>query len=123
MRLLTLLSVMLLVTTMVCAASAQGPDMAPKHSIKEVMIQAHKPPANLLRKTAQGKASAAEKQKLLELYRSLAEHKPGKGSAESWAEKTGLLVSAAEAAVNGDADAPAKLTKASSCAGCHKIHK
>jgi hypothetical protein len=87
------------------------------------MAQAHKPPTNLLRKVAQGKASAAEKAKLLELYKALAANKPPRGEQASWDQKTGLLVSAAQAAVNGDGDAGNQLTKASNCMACHGAHK
>ena len=54
-----------------CLVLAQ--DAAPKYTIEEVMVAAHKPSANhLLRRVAKGEASDAEKAKLLELYQALA---------------------------------------------------
>jgi hypothetical protein len=104
-----------------CVVVAQDP--APQVSTKEVMAQAHKPPGNLLRKVATGNATDAEKAQLLKLYQALAANAPPRGAQESWSEKTGLLVGAAQAAVDGAPDAGAQLTKASNCMGCHNAHK
>jgi mono/diheme cytochrome c family protein len=94
-----------------------------KVTIKEVMNQAHKKPKELLKKAATGRATNAEKAELLELYKALAASKPPKGDAASWKEKTGVLVSAAQAAVEGKPDAGAQLTRAGNCAACHAAHK
>jgi hypothetical protein len=92
----------------------------PKYSIKDVMKEAHKGDAALLKKVAAGDASAEEKKQLLELYQALAKNEPPKGDAASWKEKTDALVAAT---VKGDADAPKKLKAASNCGACHKVHK
>jgi hypothetical protein len=123
MKFLARISACVVVAAVACVALAQNPELAPKHTIKEVMAKAHKPPANLLRKVAQGKANDAEKTELLALYKSLAENTPPKGEQESWTERTGLLVAAAQAAVDGDAEAGNLLTKASNCTACHDSHK
>ena len=94
-----------------------------KRSIKEVMKLAHKPPANLLRKVAQGKASKKEKEELVKLYKALAQNKPPRGEKADWDKRTAALTLAAEAAVKGDKDAGKKLTKAGDCMACHKAHK
>lgn len=123
MKLFTRISVGLVIATVACVVLAQGPSAAPKFTIKEVMLKAHKPPANLLRKVAQGNANDKEKAELLELYKALAENKPSRGEQESWDERTELLVAAAQAAVDGEADAGKQLTKAGNCAECHGAHK
>jgi len=123
MKLLTKLVTVPLVAAIACVIWAQSPEFAPKYTIKEVMATAHKPPTNLLRKVAQGDASDAEKDQLLELYQSLAASTPAKGDKAAWDERTGLLVAAAEAAVKGDAEAGNLLTKASNCTACHADHK
>jgi len=96
---------------------------APKYTIPQIMMKAHKPPANLLRTVAQGQATAQQKTELLDLYKELAKNTPPRGEAADWAERTELLVAAAQAAVDGDPDASAQLTKASNCMACHDLHK
>jgi hypothetical protein len=94
----------------------------PKHTIKEVMKEAHKD--GLLKKVASGKGEKEDKDKLLELYTDLSKNKPSKGDADSWKTKTDALVKAAKSAVDGDKDATKGLTKASmSCKACHGAHK
>jgi hypothetical protein len=121
MRLVTRIFTVCLTMLVACVVLAQDP--APELSIKEIMARAHKPPANLLRKVAQGKASAEETKQLLELYKALAQNEPPKGDAQAWADRTSLLVSAAQAAVDGEADAGQKLTKVTNCMACHSAHK
>ena len=121
MRLIARIFAVCLCMLVTCVVLAQDP--APKPTIKEVMAQAHKPPANLLRKVAQGKASAEETKQLLELYKALAQNEPPKGDAQAWADRTSLLVSAAQAAVDGEADAGQKLTQVTNCMACHSAHK
>ena len=123
MRLFTTISIGIAAALLACAVTAQGPTTAPEHTIKEVMAKAYKPPANLLRKVAQDKASDEEKAELLALMKVLAENTPSRGDEASWGERTGLLVSAAQAAVDGQADAGKQLTKAANCAQCHREHK
>ena len=73
-------------STSVVLVLAADPDTSqPKHSVKEVMVNAHK--SGLLEKAVKGEASQDEKLVLLDHYVSLAENKPTKGSAESWQEK------------------------------------
>ena len=57
------------------AQDAEAPK--PKHTIKEVMEQAHK--GGLLNKVAAGEATADEKTLLLDLYVSLSENDPPRG--------------------------------------------
>lgn len=90
-------------------------------TIKVVMEEAHK--SGLQKKVANGQASDEEKAKLLVLYQALAGNQPPQGDADSWQTRTAALVAAAQAAVNGDADAGAKLQAAADCKGCHDIHK
>ena len=95
----------------------------PKVTTKEVMKLAHKKPKQLLRKVAQGGATAKERQELFKLYTAMAANKPPKGDTASWKEKTTLLVEAAKAAVDGNEGAGKELTKAANCKDCHGAHK
>lgn len=124
-RLLTVLAVSLSIgcAGALLAAEKKKEEKVPKRSIKEVMALAHKPPANLLRKVAQGKASKKEKEELVKLYRALAPNKPPRGEKADWDKRTAALLAAAEGAVRGDKDAGKKLTKVSNCMACHKAHK
>lgn len=93
-------------------------------TIKEVMKEAHKKPKDLLRKIVVGNAATSEdKQRLLELYQALAKNDPPKGTPGSWKEKVDLLVTAAQAVVDGQADAVNQLNKAANCTACHAEHK
>ncbi len=71
--------------------SKQGPP--PKHTIKEVMKQAHG--AKLVNKVIDGSASKEEKDQLLDLYISLFDNKPPKGESDKWMMNSGLLILAA----------------------------
>ena len=93
----------------------------PKFKIKEVMKTCMKD--GLCKKCIDGKASADEKKTLAENFTALAANKPPKGSADSWKEKTGALVEASKAVVDGKEGAEAKLGKAANCMACHKEHK
>ena len=92
-------------------------------SISDIMQEAHKKPSQLLKKVATGQGSADDQQRLKSLYEALAKATPPNGSAESWKEKTGLLVLAADAAIAGQQDVDAHLFKAANCAACHQEHK
>ncbi|HEV3145993.1 MAG TPA: hypothetical protein VGZ47_19055 [Gemmataceae bacterium] len=99
----------------------------PQTSIKDVMKKANAPadkgkPA-LSAKVAGGKASKDEKEELLALYKDLAGNKNPRGDEKDWSKRTDALVKAAEAVVNGDRGAEAKLKKANDCMGCHVGHK
>ena len=93
-----------------------------KYTIKEVMKKANGK-NGLLTKVTSGKASAEDKQKLAELYKSLALSTPPKGDAEDWKMRTVALVKAADLAATGDANAAKALKRLSNCMGCHKLHK
>ena len=99
----------------------EATDEKPKHTIKEVMKKAHKD--GLMKRLAVGKGTRDEASELLELYESLGKNEPPKGEPGSWKEKTGELIAAAQAVVDGKPDAGAKLTKAANCMECHKMHK
>jgi hypothetical protein len=105
------------------AAEKKKEEKIPKRTIKEVMALAHKPPVNLLRKVAQGKASKKEKEELVKLYKALAPNKPPRGEKADWDKRTAALTAAAEGAVRGEKDAGKKLTKVGDCMACHKAHK
>jgi hypothetical protein len=90
-------------------------------AIKQVMKEAMK--GGLCKKVVEGQASAADKEELLKLFKDLAAATPPNGEAESWTTKTKALVSAAQAAVDGSADASAKLKAAANCKACHDVHK
>lgn len=101
------------------ATSAE--DAKPKYTIKEVMKSAHK--GGLMKKVADGKATAEEKTQLVEFYVALAANKPPKGEAASWKEKTDALIAAAKDAEAGKDGAGAALSKAANCMACHSVHK
>ncbi len=121
MRKVILLSAALGMAVVVSLGISAAEKADAKYTIKQVMAKAHK--EKLLNKVAEGNASAEEKQQLLESYAALGDNEPPKGDAASWKEKTDALVAAAKAAVDGDAEAAAKLKAASNCAACHKAHK
>ncbi len=99
-------------------------DDKPKYDIETIMDKAHgEKNDKLLKKVLDGKADAAEKKELLELYTELGKNKPPKGDAKSWKEKCTSLVSATQEVVDGKDNGIADLKKASMCAGCHKVHK
>lgn len=77
----------------------------------------------LCKKVASGKASDKEKEQLLELFEKLSKAKPHKGDPQSWKEKTGKLVKAAKAIVDGDDQGVKALRKAANCKACHKVHR
>ncbi len=117
-----LLSVLaVVVLTGAIARAADEEKSAPKHTTKEVMEKAHK--AGLLKKVVGGEASQDEKLALLDLYVSLVENKPNKGTTESWHEKAGTVALAAAKVAVGRDGAAAELKEAANCAACHGAHK
>src|ERR1051326_230590 len=96
-----------------------------KKTIKQVMKEAHTPMGkSLLDRVSSGKATKEDAEKLLALYKDLADAEPKKGDKEKWKEKVGNIVTAAEKVVEGtDRTAPAALKKAAQCAACHSIYK
>lgn len=109
------------VTGMVLLLGDNHAGEKPKYTIKEVMKEAHK--GKLMNKVADGKATDAEKQKLVDLYKALAMATPPQGDIEGWKKTTKLLVDAATKAEMGDAAAAASLPKLASCMACHKVYK
>ena len=93
----------------------------PKHSVKEIMVLAHK--KGLVKKAILGTATAGEKHELTDLYVDLAKNSVSKGSAESWKEKTTALVQAAKDVEAGKPLSGAALRKAVDCDTCHNAHK
>lgn len=112
----------MLVVALIAAPFVGARAEEPKHSIKEVMAKCMKP-GGLCGKVAGGSATDEEKAQLLDYFKALAAGKPKKGEAESWKAKTEALVAAAQAAVDGSAEAGAKLKAAANCMGCHSAHK
>jgi hypothetical protein len=92
-----------------------------KYTVKQIMAGCMK--SGLCKKVADGKASDAEKAKLVELLSELPKNKPPKGAADSWAAKTGAVAAAVKAVAEGKDGAGAELAKAANCAACHKEHK
>ena len=95
-----------------------------KKSIKDVMKAAHVGgEKSLIFKIAGGKGTKEDAEKLVALYKDLAANTPKKGEEASWKEKTEAMIKAAEAVVNGDEGAPAKLKATVNCMNCHKEHR
>ena len=118
-----LFAAMCLVLTLAVAAGAnkQG---EPKYTISQVMKKAHSGKGALLNKVTSGKASKAEAEELLEMYKSLAKNKAPQGDAESWKKKTDALIEGAQLYVDGKKDdAKSKLNAAKNCQACHQVHK
>ena len=103
---------------------AIGQDANEELTNKAIMKEAHKKPKDLLKKVVLGgDATKEDKQRLLQLYTALAANTPTKGDAASWKEKTDLLVTAAQAIVDGKEGAVDQMTKAANCMACHEVHK
>ena len=92
-----------------------------EETIKKVMKEAMK--GGLCKSVASGTASAADKAKLLDLFKDLAGATPPKGEDSSWKSKSKALVDAAQAVVDGKDGATAQLQKAANCKACHEAHK
>ncbi len=126
-RFITCFSMLCILTLSVDRESAgqEGPTVKPasEMTISEIMIETNKKPARLLKKVATGGANDAEKQRLVDLYKAMQNLQPPRGEADSWSQKTGLLVAAAEAAKANNAEAKQMLTKAANCKACHDLHK
>ena len=100
---------------------AEEKKSGPKHTIKEVMKEAHK--SELIKKVSSGAASKEEKQKLLGLYADLWENKPPRGEEASWLKKAGVLVVSAARVVLEQEGATEQLKAAANCKACHEAHK
>lgn len=107
-------------------AAEEAAAAKPKHTIKEVMKAAHTAPEgakSLKDKVVEGKASAEEKQQLLDLYISLVENDPPKGEKSDWIMKAGPVVLSAAKVVVGRDGAIEELKMATNCKACHDAHK
>lgn len=96
-----------------------------KYTTKQIMKQAHGGgPNSLLNKVLGGKASDAEKAKLVDLYESMPLNKAKKGDADKYKEMGEAMVTAAKAAKAGETGWKDKLkTAAANCKACHDIFK
>src|SRR5262245_9607741 len=95
-----------------------------KKTVKEVMKEAHTPPtSSLFAKVSAGKGNKEDAEKLLALYKDLAEGEPKKGDKEKFKAKVETMVKAAEGVVAGEKGAAAKLKSSVNCMGCHREHK
>jgi hypothetical protein len=110
----------LVIASWTCLA-ADDEAAAPKHTIKEVMANAHK--AGLLKKVLADQATQEEKLVLLDHYISLAENVPAKGDEAGWHEKTGLIVMAAAKVSVGREGSLELLKTTTNCKACHDDHK
>lgn len=96
---------------------------ADEMTIVDIMNETNKKPVQLLRTVQTGKANDVEKQRLVDLYKSMANQELPIGSLDDWKERTALLVDAAEKVQRGEDGAIPLLRKASNCIACHKEHK
>ena len=97
-----------------------------KYTIKEVMQKAHND--GLLNKVKDGKASKAEKDRLLELYTELGKNKPPRGDEKAWKQKCDAILAAAKEMVLAKNEISAKagydkLEMAVNCQMCHNEHR
>ena len=106
---------------------AQEQKDAAEMTISEIMVEAHKAPKpgepSLVKRVAKGEASSDDQERLLALYKSMAEKEPPKGDAGSWKEKNDLIIAAVEGVIKGEEEASGNLRKATACLKCHKVHK
>jgi hypothetical protein len=121
MRMTALALAGVMVAALVGLSSADEVKDKPKHTIKEVMKQAHKD--KLLNKVTGGTASKEQQKELLELYQDLSKNVPPRGDLEAWKKQTDRMVTLAEAVVNGDEKAPKQLVKTVNCQACHQKFK
>ncbi len=93
----------------------------PKYKISEVMKKGMK--GGLAKKVAEGKATEAEKQELVDMFVSMHAHLPSRGERSAWEKMTTSLVEAARASQKGDEQAGKQLAKLINCSACHKEFK
>ncbi len=91
--------------------------------IKKIMDKANKGPDALFKKVMSGKADAAQKQELLELYAMLGKNDPPKGDKTDWDDRTAALTKAAQGVVDDAPNAIPALKKAADCKACHSLHQ
>jgi RNA polymerase sigma factor (sigma-70 family) len=98
-------------------------------SINQIMRRAHLTPQDrgtrnsLDSRAIDNRATAAELQQLLALYRELALAKPPRGGLKAWRARTGELVAAVEAVIAGEDGARPRLARANDCTSCHALHR
>ena len=121
--LVSVLLLLLLVGARVIAQELAARKPAGDMTIAEIMTETNKKPIRLLQKVQKGEASDAEKQRLVDLYQSMAKQEPPKGNLDDWKKRMDLLLDAANKARAGEAGADKLLRKAANCVACHKDHK
>jgi hypothetical protein len=118
------LGTLMLTALVLSPLTGRAQETKAKHTIKEVMQAAHgREGARLRQKVIDGQATAEEKVQLMDMYLSLAENAPPRGSAEDWHTKTDALLVAAVKVVAGREDGVAALRTASNCMACHSAHR
>ena len=108
------------VVLLLATGEVQGQGEKPKHSIADVMAKAMK--GGLTEKVAKGKATAEEKETLIELFEALHQNAPPKGNPEAWKTRTKAMLDAAKKAKDSPESAMA-LAKLANCMACHSEHK
>lgn len=127
MRCVALFFVTCLIAAGIVSQLSAEPDKA--LDISTIMVRAHLTPQNrgtrnnLDNKVLDDKATAAEKQELLELYRALAKAKPPAGRIEDWEQRTSELVKSLQAVYASEANAKDRFSKARDCKACHTAHR
>ena len=111
-------------------SAADEPPAAEKLlTINQIMVRAHLRPENrstrnhLDHKLIDGKATDAEKQELLDLYRQLTKLTPPKGDAKAFRKDAQALVDAVPAVIDGKEGGKEMLIKATDCKGCHAKYR
>lgn len=107
---------------LVAYSASAYPLKDPKYTIKQVM-KAVEGKGALKDKVASGKATAAEKEKLVEYATAMAETPCPKGDEASWKEKTKAFLEACKKVQAGEKDAAKAFGKANNCKSCHDAHK
>lgn len=95
-------------------------------TIETIMQKAHTAPkgkVSLYKLVVDDKATQAQKDQLVDLYKDLAKNKPPKGSEDDWKKRCQALLAAAKDVAAGKARDTKSLQKAASCMSCHDAHK
>lgn len=117
-RIVTIIACVVAVFSWDVTSALEGADAKPKPT-KQIMKQQKGP----YDKVKSGKATAADKKKLLELYSDLSRNKPPTGDADNWKMLTENLVSATQDLVDGKDGAQDEFLKAVDCNTCHQAHR
>ena len=108
---------------MVISAALVGAEDKPAKAKITIKVAMKDIKAGLHTKVIKGKATDAEKAKLLSYTKALPKLKPPKGSKESWQKLTAALLKATTAAVEGKPGGADALGKAFNYKACHTPHK